>query len=95
MTDTTPINTSEHDSITPPKKPAAAKPPKESLDQPPADMDPSLMKRLTNLTGDVTVGALKLAVKAGGMPVRLGRSFITDGDKLNMMLEGGLPTRRA
>ena len=53
------------------------------------ELDPSLMKRLTNLTGDVTVGALKLAVKAGGMPVRIGKSLITDTDKLKMMKETG------
>jgi transcriptional regulator with XRE-family HTH domain len=52
-------------------------------------IDESLVRRLTNLTGDVTIGALKLAVKAGGAPVRLGRSFIHDTDKLKMMKETG------
>lgn len=56
------------------------------LDQ---SLDDSLVRRLTNLTGDVTLGALKLAVKAGGAPVRLGRSFISDTDKLKMMKETG------
>ena len=65
---------------TPPvKKP----PPEEIL------LDDSLVRRLTSLTGDVTVGALKLAVKAGSAPVRMGRSFIGDTDKLKMMKETG------
>ncbi|PIE79618.1 MAG: transcriptional regulator [Chloroflexi bacterium] len=52
-------------------------------------VDNSLMRRLTSLTGDVTVGALKLAIKAGSAPVRMGRSFISDSDKLKMMKETG------
>ncbi len=52
-------------------------------------LDDSLVRRLTSLTGDVTVGALKLAVKAGKAPVRMGRSFINDTDKLKMMKETG------
>lgn len=78
---------------TPPGKNAEPAPPLAQSDAEIADEthdhDPSLVRRLTNLTGDVTVGALKLAVKAGGMPVRLGRSIIGDGDKLKMMLETG------
>lgn len=80
-------------STTPPKlEPDDAK--KEPVPEPPAPeeeimLDESLVRRLTNLTGDVTVGALKLAVKAGGAPVRLGRSFINDADKLKMMQESG------
>ncbi len=84
-------NGSEHELIIPPPK-AAAPPPEKMEPEPPdetRDHDPSLVKRLTSLTGDVTVGALKLAVKAGGMPVRLGKSIITDGDKLKMMVETG------
>ena len=52
-------------------------------------LDESLVRRLTNLTGDVTVSALKLAVKAGRAPVRLGRNFISDTDKFKMMKETG------
>ncbi len=85
---------SEHEYILQPKKSEAGKPPTthaapQDQENEPNDADPSLVKRLTNLTGDVTVGALKLAVKASGMPVRLGKSIITDGDKLKMMLETG------
>ncbi|MCB8987508.1 MAG: hypothetical protein H6661_07140 [Ardenticatenaceae bacterium] len=70
-------NTSEHEFILPPKKPEAEASPAGDVPTPqpenePAEDDPSLVKRLTNLTGDVTVGALKLAVKAGSVPVRLG-----------------------
>ncbi len=85
---------SEHEYILPPKKAEDAQPPageatpQTQETQPEAD-DPSLVRRLTNLTGDVTVGALKLAVKAGGVPVRLGKSIITDTDKLKMMMETG------
>jgi transcriptional regulator with XRE-family HTH domain len=53
------------------------------------ELDPSIVRRLTNLTGEVTIGALKLAIKAGGVPVRLGKSFINDTDKLKMMKETG------
>jgi len=52
-------------------------------------LDESIVRRLTSLTGDVTVGALKLAVKAGSAPVRLGKSFLSDTDKLKMMKETG------
>ncbi|MCA9873432.1 MAG: hypothetical protein KC441_07245 [Anaerolineales bacterium] len=87
-------NTSEHEFILPPKKPEAEASPAGDVPAPqpenePAEDDPSLVKRLTNLTGDVTVGALKLAVKAGSVPVRLGKSIITDTDKLKMMVETG------
>jgi len=89
-------NHNEHEYILPPKSPQAAKPaappppaPKDTTEPAADETDPSLVKRLTNLTGDVTVGALKLAVKAGGVPMRLGKSLITDGDKLKMMVETG------
>lgn len=83
--------------IYPPTTPAPLEPDdakKEPAPQEPSPeeeimLDESLVRRLTNLTGDVTFGALKLAVKAGGAPVRLGRSFISDTDKLKMMKETG------
>ncbi|MBE2221817.1 MAG: XRE family transcriptional regulator [Anaerolineae bacterium] len=65
------------------EEPSEAATPEEIL------LDDSLVRRLTNLTGDVTMGALKLAVKAGKAPVRLGKTFIGDADKLKMMKETG------
>ena len=88
-------NNNEHEYILAPKKTDAPKPsasvtPQKESEAPSGEeIDPSLVKRLTTLTSDVTVGALKLAVKAGGVPVRIGKSIITDGDKLKMMLETG------
>lgn len=75
-----------------PTIPAAAPKPSTTNDETPPEKilaDDSLVRRLTSLTGDVTFGALKLAVKAGGAPVRLGKSFISDTDKLKMMKETG------
>ncbi|MFO7681727.1 MAG: XRE family transcriptional regulator [Chloroflexota bacterium] len=73
--------------------PSPAEEKNETLAEPitPEDilLDESIVRRLTNLTGDVTFGALKLAVKAGAAPMRLGKSFITDTDKLKMMKETG------
>lgn len=66
-----------------PQAPPQNTPPEEPL------LDESLVQRLANLTSDVTVGALKLAVKAGTAPVRLGKSFIGDADKFKMMKETG------
>lgn len=63
--------------------------PEEELTPEEILLDDSLVRRLTSLTGDVTVGALKLAVKAGSAPVRLGKTFISDADKLKMMKETG------
>lgn len=54
-----------------------------------SELDESLLHRLTSLTGDVTISALRLAVKAGSVPVRLSRTFIADADKLKMMKETG------
>ena len=70
--------------IIPPATPAAEKP-EEAPTPGKILLDESIVRRLTNLTG----GALKLAVKAGSVPVRLGKSFITDADKLKMMKETG------
>ena len=94
MSNTQKNNASEHEYILPPKKSAAAKTPATETapqreNDEPDEADPSLVKRLTHLTGDVTAGALKLAVKAGGVPVRIGKSIITDTDKLKMMVETG------
>jgi transcriptional regulator with XRE-family HTH domain len=81
--------------IYPPIKPEETKeekPEEQALPGEPEEeiiLDESLVRRLTSLTGDVTVGAFKLAVKAGRAPVRLGRSFISDADKLKMMKETG------
>lgn len=73
----------------PPQKKIEPDEPEKELAPEEILLDDSLVRRLTNLTGDVTVGALKLAVKAGSAPVRMGRSFISDTDKLKMMKETG------
>lgn len=84
-----PVHTTPPASEKPQKSAAPDKAPSKNTSPEEAVIDESLVRRLTNLTGDVTVGALKLAVKAGTVPVRLGKSFISDADKLKMMQETG------